>query len=251
MEKRKANPVVLFKNVKDYSMPIIVNLFGHVDRINLGIGESPKIRSKLGFYEEWNRLFVRDISPVMVEDGPVKDMIALGRNVDLYSLPIPRFYEQDGGRYITAGLFLARNPEKEEEINLSYVRMHLQGKDHFGVSFHSRGHMWQYLEKAKAAGEPMEAAVIIGAHPSLYLAAAAKITNEYHKGAALIGKPVKLVMCETVNLPIPFDSEIVLEGKVLLDEQEEGPFTEYTGYISGRSSARADGNSPIRVGSLR
>ena len=236
MEKGQTNPAVMFEEVKGGSVPLLVNLFGHVDRISLGIGETPKIRTRLGFYDEWNRLFVKDIPPVMVKNGPVKEMKELGGAVDLRSLPIPRFYEQDGGRYVTAGLFLARNPEKEEEINLSYVRMHLQGRDRFGVSFHSRGHMWQYFEKAKAAGEPMEAAVIIGAHPSLYLAAAAKITDEYHKAGALTGEPVELVRCETVDLPVPAYAEIVLEGKVLLEEGDEGPFTEYTGYISGRST---------------
>jgi len=236
MEKRKINPVVLFENVKDYSIPVLVNLFGTVDRISLSIGDSPKVRSRLGFYREWNRLFDKDIPPVHVDNGPVKEKKSLHNDVDLYSLPIPRFYEQDGGRYITAGLFLARNPEKREEVNLSYVRMHLQGKDRFGVSFHSRGHMWQYLERAKKANEPMEAAVIIGSHPTLALATAAKITNEYHKSGALTGEPVQLVDCETVDLPVPADSEIVLEGKVMMEEEDEGPFTEYTGYISGRST---------------
>lgn len=236
MERRQTNPAVLFKEVKGGSTPLLVNLFGHVDRISLGVGKTPKVRTRLGFYNEWNRFFVRDIPPVLVKDGPVKESKELGADVDLRSLPIPKFYEQDGGRYVTAGLFLARNPEKYEEINLSYVRMHLQGKDRFGVSFHSRGHMWQYFEKAKATGEPMEAAVIIGAHPSLYLAAAAKITDEYHKAGALTGEPVELVKCEAIDLPVPADAEIVLEGKVLLEEEDEGPFTEYTGYISGRST---------------
>ena len=236
MEKRKTNPVVLFENVKDYSTPVLVNLFGTVDRISLSVGESPKVRSRLGFYREWNRLFNKDLSPVHMADGPIKERKSLYNDVNLYSLPIPRFYEQDGGRYITAGLFLARNPENREEVNLSYVRMHLQGKDRFGVSFHSRGHMWQYLERAKKANEPMEAAVIIGSHPTLALATAAKITNEYHKSGALTESPVELVNCETVDLPVPADSEIVLEGKVMMEEEDEGPFTEYTGYISGRST---------------
>jgi 3-polyprenyl-4-hydroxybenzoate decarboxylase len=70
----------------------------------------------------------------------------------------------------------------------------------------------------------------------LYLAAAAKITEEYHKAGALTGEPVELVKCETIDLSVPADAEIVLEGKVLLEEGDEGPFTEYTGYISGRST---------------
>lgn len=236
MEKRPGNPAVLFENIKDYDMPVLVNLFGSVDRISLGVGEAPCVRSRLGFYDEWNRLFVKDVEPVKVKSGPVKDVKLLGKDVDLNTLPIPRFYEEDGGRYITAGLFLAKNPDDPDEMNLSFVRMHLQGKDSFGVSFHSRGHMWQYFEKAKQANEPLDAAVIIGAHPTLSLAAAAKITDEYAKAGALMGEAVKLVDCETVDLQVPAESEIVLEGKVLLDEMAEGPFTEYTGYISGRST---------------
>ncbi len=182
------------------------------------------------------RLFGNELSPVHVGSGPVKEKKSLYDDVDLYSLPIPRFYEQDGGRYITAGLFLARNPENREEVNLSYIRMHLQGKNRFGVSFHSRGHMWQYFERAKKANEPTDAAVIIWSHPTLALATASKITGEYRKSGALTGEPVKLVNCETVDLSVPADSEIVLEGKVMMEEKDEGPFTEYTGYISGRST---------------
>jgi 4-hydroxy-3-polyprenylbenzoate decarboxylase len=237
MEKQKTNPVVFFEKVKDYSTPILVNLFGHPDRISLSIGESPKVRSRLDFYREWNRLFSKDLPPVHVGTGPIKERKNLYEEVNLYSLPIPRFYEQDGGRYITAGLFLARNPADREEVNLSYVRMHLQGKDRFGVSFHSRGHMWQYFEKAKQENKPLEAAVILGTHPTLALATASKIINEYHKSGALTEAPVKLVNCETVDLPVPADAEIVLEGKIMMESEDEGPFTEYTGYISGRSKS--------------
>ncbi|MBN2336415.1 UbiD family decarboxylase [Candidatus Bathyarchaeota archaeon] len=237
MERRPSNPALLLRNIAGYSTPILTNLFGHVDRFNLSIGENPDTRgSRLGFYDKWNKLFKDDAPPAHVDSGPVKDVKMTGRDVDLEKLPIPRFYEQDGGRYVTAGLFLARDPGDPDELNLSYVRMHLRGRDTFGVSFHSRGHMWQYLEKAKVKGEPLEAAVIIGAHPALYLAAAAKITGEYGKAGALLGEPVELTRCETVDLPVPASAEIVLEGRVLLDPMDEGPFTEYTGYISGRST---------------
>lgn len=86
MEKRKINPVVLFEKIKDYSMPVLVNLFGHVDRISLSICESPQVRTRLGFYREWNRLFGNDIPPVHVGNGPVKAKKSLYDDVDLYSL---------------------------------------------------------------------------------------------------------------------------------------------------------------------
>jgi len=237
MEKRDHNPALLFENVKDHSIPLLINLFGNVDRISLALGDKSHVSGgRLEFYEEWNRLFAGDIAPVHVDDGPVKDIRLRGADVDLTSLPIPRFYEQDGGRYVTAGLVAARNPEDPEEVNLSYVRMHLKGRDRFGVSLHSRGHMWQYFERSKEAGNPLDVAVIIGAHPAIYLAAAAKITDEYRKAGAFLGEAVELVRCETVDLPVPAQAEVVLEGQITLEEEDEGPFTEYTGYISGRST---------------
>lgn len=237
MERDNSNPALLFENVKDHSLPLLINLFGHVDRIILALGDTPHSRgNRLDFYNEWNRLFDKEVPPVYTSKGPVKDMCYRGDDVDLVSLPIPKFYEQDGGRYVTAGLLVARNPDHLEEVNLTYARMHSKGRDKFGISLHSRGHMWQYFEKARAEGEPLDVAVIIGAHPALYLAAAAKITNEYHRAGALIGEPIELIRCETVDLPVPAQAEIVLEGQIMLDEEDEGPFTEYTGYISGRST---------------
>lgn len=237
MEKKNINPALLFEGIKDNNMPLLINLFGHEDRIILSLGDTSHIRgSRLEFYNAWNRLINKEIPPVYASKGPVKDIHLKGEEVDLTSYPIPKFYEQDGGRYVTAGLLVARNPDNPEEVNLTYARMHLKGRNRFGVSLHSRGHTWHYFEKSKAAGKPLDVAIIIGAHPALYLAAAAKITNEYHTAGALLGEPIELTQCETVDIPIPTQAEIVMEGQILLDEEDEGPFTEYTGYISGRST---------------
>jgi UbiD family decarboxylase len=236
MERRRENPGLIFNKVKGYDSPVAANLFGHIDRMNLAIGDSTVRNGRLDFYDEWNASMSREVSPVQVHGGPVKAVIHSGDEVDLTSLPVPLFYEQDGGRYITAGLMVARNPNRYEEINLTYARMVVNGKADLGVSFHSRGHMWHYLEDSKAAGKPLDIAIIIGAQPALCLAAAAKITDEYDVAGSLTGEPLELVGCETVDLPVPSQAEIIMEGKVLLDEGAEGPFTEYTGYISGRST---------------
>ena len=237
MEKTKGNPALLFENIKGYTSPLLVNLFGHIDRMNLAIGDTPHVSGgRLEFYDEWNRSIAREVPPIYATGGPVKEMRYTGDDVDLASLPIPKFYEQDGGRYLTAGLLVARNPDIPEEINLTYARMVLQGRGDLGVSLHSRGHTWHYFERSKALGTPLDIAIVIGAQPALYLAAAAKITSEYHTAGALLGEPIELVRCETVDLPVPSQAEIALEGQILLDEGDEGPFTEYTGYISGRST---------------
>lgn len=235
-EKTPGNPALLLENIKGHRMPVLINLFGTIDRIHLSLQGAKVGQGRLAFYSDWNRLFNNEAEPTHVKTGPVKQVTQKGPKVNLETLPIPWFYPEDGGRYLTAGLLAARNPQNPEEVNLSYVRMQLQEPDRFGVSLHSRGHMWQYYEQAKAADEPLEVAVILGAHPALGLAAAAKITDEYSKAGALMGEPVELVDCETVDVPVPAQAEIVLEGRMPHEEMDEGPFTEYTGYISGRST---------------
>ena len=231
------NPALLFERVKGFREPVLVNVFGHVDRIKLALeGALRPVATRPDMYREWGALMAKNMEPVTVPNGPVKEVKLRGGEIDLAKLPILRFYEQDAGRYITSGLVAARDPAKPDVINLSYARMQLKGASRIGTTFHSRGNLWSYFEKAKAAGRPLNVAVIIGAHPALYLAAAAKITGEYAVAGSLIGEPLRLVYGETVDVPVPADAEIVLEGKITLEEEDEGPFTEYTGYLSGRST---------------
>jgi len=231
------NPALLFERVKGYSTPVLINLLGHIERFNLALeGASRPLRSRLDFYDAWNGLVDEEIPPVYVDDGPVKEFHLTGGEVDLNRLPIVKFYEQDAGRYLTSGLLVARDPEKPEVVNLSYARMQLKGMNSLGTSLHSRGNMWRYFEANKAAGKPMDVSIIIGAHPAIYLAAAAKIVDEYSTAGSLIGEPIRLVRSETNDLPVPAEAEIMLEGRITLEEEDEGPFTEYTGYLSGRST---------------
>ena len=231
------NPALIFERVKGFSEPVIVNVFGHIDRIKLALeGARRQVATRPDMYREWGTLMAKNVEPVTVPTGPVKEVKLRGSEIDLAKLPILRFYEQDAGRYITSGLVAARDPAMPDVINLSYARMQLKGASRIGTTLHSRGNLWSYFEKAKAAGRPLNVAVIIGAHPALYLAAAAKITGEYAVVGSLIGEPLSLVHGETVDIPVPAEAEMVLEGKITLEEEDEGPFTEYTGYLSGRST---------------
>jgi 2,5-furandicarboxylate decarboxylase 1 len=235
--RRPDNPALLLERVKGYSTPLLINLLGHVERINLALeGASRPLRSRVDFYDAWNSLVDKEMRPVEVEGSPVKDVRLTGGDVDLNRLPIVKFYEQDAGRYLTSGLLVARDPEKPEVVNLSYARMQVKGRNRLGTSLHSRGNMWRYFERTKASGRPMDVSIIVGAHPAIYLAAAAKIVDEYSTAGSLMGEPVRLVKSETNDLPVPAEADVVLEGRILLEEEDEGPFTEYTGYLSGRST---------------
>ena len=237
VSKTPENPALLFEHVKGYSAPVLVNMLGSIDRINLALeGASRQLTGRVDFYNTWNSLIDDEVKPLYVNRGPVKEIHLSGGAVDLERLPIVKFYEQDAGRYITSGLLVARDPEKPEVVNLSYARMQLKGRNRLGTSLHSRGNMWRYFEASKAAGKPMCVSIIIGAHPAIYLAAAAKIVDEYSTAGSLMGEPVRLVRSETNDLPVPAEAEIVMEGRIILEEEDEGPFTEYTGYLSGRST---------------
>jgi UbiD family decarboxylase len=94
--------------------------------------------------------------------------------------------------------------------------------------------------RREARGENLEVAVVIGAHPAIYLAAGAKVAmevDEYDLAGALLGQPVDLVRCRTIDVEVPAEAEIVLEGEILANVHEaEGPFGEYTGYSTSRST---------------
>jgi 4-hydroxy-3-polyprenylbenzoate decarboxylase len=124
--------------------------------------------------------------------------------------------------------------------NLSYHRMQLQGPNQFGISLHSRGHLWDYFRRAQLKGQDLEVAVIVGCHPAVYLAASSKIgigEDECALAGALLGEGVEMVHCNTVELLVPASSELVLEGRIKADHfEDEGPFGEYTGYSTSRST---------------
>jgi UbiD family decarboxylase len=175
----------------------------------------------------------------MAESGPVQEVVWLGEDADLAKLPIPRHFIQDAGPYITAGMIAARDPDTGVG-NLAYVRLQVKGPRRLGASLHSRQHTWDYLRRAELKGQDLEVAVVIGAHPAVMLAGAAKLgigEDEYDLAGALLGQPLPLCRCKTVDVFVPAHAEIVIEGRLLANVREtEGPFGEYTGYVTGRST---------------
>ena len=150
-----------------------------------------------------------------------------------------RHFEQDNGRYITSGVVVARDPD-DGRINLSFARMQLQGPRQFGISVHSRGHLWDYQRRAEAKNMDLEVAVVIGMHPAYLIGAASRVgmdIDETEIAGALLGEPIKVVQCKSVELHVPADAEYILEGVILANRREdEGPFGEYTGYATARST---------------
>jgi 2,5-furandicarboxylate decarboxylase 1 len=168
----------------------------------------------------------------MVETGPVKQVKKFVDQVDLTSLPIHQSGAKDAGPFITAGLSVTKDPDTGKR-NLSFHRLQLKGRNKTGALILPR-HTFMNLRKYEERGEPMPIATFVGHHPLYYMAAAATAAygvDELELAGGFLGEPVKLVKCETVDLEVPFDAEIVLEGTIPPHvREEEGPFAEFQDY---------------------
>jgi 2,5-furandicarboxylate decarboxylase 1 len=236
MEKQGRTPVVLFERPAGHDVPVLMNLFADRRRIAAMAGASPEAG---GFNARWQEALKTPVKPRMVESGAVQDVVLTGDDADATQLPICRHFAADAGRYIGSGILICKDPDTGVR-NLSYQRLQLKGPRRFGASLHSRGHIWEHLERAGKRGKNLPVAVVIGCHPAIYLAAGAKVAmdvDELDIAGSLLNKPVDLVRCKTIDCEVPADAEYVIEGEILADAlEDEGPFGEYTGYSTSRST---------------
>ncbi len=232
--KEQKFPLLWFERPNGFDMPVVANIFANRDRIVRIAGASDAAR----FNETWLRAENHPIPPRIVDSGPAQEVGFTGDEVDVRTLPISRHFQADAGRYIGSGILICKDPDTGAR-NLSYQRLQLKGKDRFGASLHSRGHIWDHLIRSRKRGENLEVAVVIGAHPAIYLAAAkvAMEVDELDIAGGLLGKPVDLVKCRTIDIEVPAEAEIVIEGELLAGvSEDEGPYGEYTGYSTYRST---------------
>jgi UbiD family decarboxylase len=234
LERRGESPVVIIDRPAGFDAPVVTNLFASRARIARMAGAEPG-----GFNARWNEAMAGLIPPIMVADAPVQEVVETGTEIDAATLPISRHFTDDAGRYVGSGVLICKDPDTGVR-NLSYQRMQLKGPNRFGASLHSRGHIWEHLQRCEARGRDLEVAVVIGMHPAINLAAAAKVAMEVDEldiAGALLGKPVPLVKCRTIDVEAPADAEYVVEGRLLAGvHEDEGPYGEYTGYSTYRST---------------
>lgn len=190
---------------------------------------------------------VKNITPIptkTVDSGPVQENIQRGDDIKLTQFPAPLFSASDGGRYIgTSDIVIMKDPDSGY-VNLGTYRMQLLD-DKSAVLFISPGkHANIIRQKYWDKGQPCPVAVSLGQDPSLALYAGNEVPygiSEYELVGGLKGSPVEVVEAPETGLPIPKDSEIVIEGYCYPDDNHaEGPFPEWTGYYG--SSSR---NEPV------
>ena len=175
-----------------------------------------------------------------VDDRPAACQEVVVRDPDLARLPIPRFFEHEGGPYITAGCIVARDPETGER-NWSIARVRPLGGSRALVGIAPNHHLAVAARAARERGRRLPIAVTVGNHPALMLAAClylARGEDELRIAGALLGEPVELAACTHVPLEVPAGCELVLEGELDLDATvDEGPVSEFHGGYERYGSA--------------
>ena len=221
--QKRHDGAILFETVPGVSMPVVSNVYGSRRRLCALIGAPD-----LAFCPAWDRLTAR--AP---ERAELQYVSAVRRRIALCDLPQPVYFEKDAGPYITAGILLAHHPETGVP-NLSFHRaMHVDDSE-LRIRIGSSHDLTRYQQAAEARGEALEAAMLIGASPEIFLAACASIppdADELAVANAVAGGPIAVTPCKSVGLSVPADTQIVIEGRILPDvRRPEGPFGEFMGY---------------------
>jgi 2,5-furandicarboxylate decarboxylase 1 len=229
-KKLDGKGAILFEQVGDYKMPVVSNLCFNRECYAwcLEVEKEHLVETILRAME--------DPKPCnYVQDAPFKEGVMKGNFDLLESLPVPVYHEDDAGRFITAGLVVAKDPETGRR-NVSIHRLQVIGKDSMCIYMLPR-HLGLCYDKAKSAGHPLEVAVVIGVGPLALLASQAILPfgiDEFEVASRLHGDgSLELTKCLTVDVEVPAESEIVIEGSVQIEETAtEGPFGEFPMYYS-------------------
>jgi UbiD family decarboxylase len=225
-------PLLYFKKVRNSKHGLVCNVYNGYKKISLAIcGE---IKESWDLLVEYLARRSKSVQPVEVSSSPCKEVILKGDDVDVTRFPVVTTSPKDDAPYITTAVTVTKDIDNPSfpNYNLGIYRHKIIGRDKIGL-YYSWGKFIHYLhKKAEERNKPFEVALAIGLNPLITTAALDQNhLHEYELAGSLIGQPVELVRCETVDLHVPAQSEIVIEGVIRPGvRQREGPFGEYPRY---------------------
>jgi UbiD family decarboxylase len=234
----------LFTNVidskgKKYQIPVVVGALAasrEIYRIGMGC-PLDKIN------DTWNRAVANPIAPRVVQEAPCHDVVIKGKDLEragngLEGLPIPISTPGwDIAPFTTLSQYITRDPDSGVQ-NMGIYRGQVKAPLRLGMnpSLELRPGIYQHWEKMKKRGQKLPAAVVLGAPPCIAFASAQKVPetlDELHVAGALVGMPINVVKAKTVDLLVPAEAEIVIEGLINTEELEpEAPFGESHGHVN-------------------
>jgi 2,5-furandicarboxylate decarboxylase 1 len=228
----QSDKALFFHDVIGYDVPVVSGIIRTRERSIMGMG-----CSDYGEIEHRLRHAIDNpIAPRYVEKARHKEVVRIGEDVDLFSLPIPMSSIYDGGPMITAGVVIAKDPEYG--VNSGIYRFMVKERDLTGIDIVTPNNMRLYAQRAYAAGRPCPISISIGTHPIEIMGAGFRApigVDEMAIAGGLRGQPVELAQCETIDLPCIADAEIVLEAEILPTgwTHPEGRFGEFTRLMGG------------------
>tara|TARA_B100001142_G_scaffold60258_1_gene59270 strand:+ start:551 stop:1993 length:1443 start_codon:yes stop_codon:yes gene_type:complete len=242
-------PAILFENVKGHTMPVLGNAFGSMKRLEIGlemtdfteighrITDMTKMDMPSGLLNKIKKL--PELSkmtasfPKSESSGLVTQVTSTDASFD--DLPIIKSWPNDAGRFITLGLIATKHPETGVR-NLGVYRMQIIDKTHASMHWQKHKRGANHGDIAKDKGEKIPAAIIFGGEPSTVFSSIAPVPeglDKYLFSGITRKEGIKTVKCKTVDLDVPANAEIVLEGYVDPEDiRDEGPFGDHTGYYT-------------------
>ena len=242
-------PAILFENVKNYDMPVLANAFGSLRRLEIGletldfteigqrIVDLTKMEMPTGIFDKLRKLpelsRIADIAPKLQKNGPVTEVVEDAPSFD--RIPILKTWPKDAGKFITFGLIATCHPETGVR-NLGVYRMQILDGTHALMHWQKHKRGAHHYDIKKDSGSKIEVAIIIGGDPATVFSAVAPVPeglDKYVFSGITRKTGIKTVKCKTVDLEVPANAEMVLEGYVdPSDIRMEGPFGDHTGYYT-------------------
>ncbi len=234
----------LFTNVvngkgKKYDIPVVVGALAATRKI-YSVGMGCKIED-IG--KTWSHAIANPIQPTVLKDAPCQEIVVQGQELlkpgkGVDSLPIPISTPGwDNAPYTTLSQYITKDPETGIQ-NMGIYRGQVKSPTRLGMnpSLENQPGIYTHWEKAKAKGQKLPAAIILGCPPCVAFTSAQKLsedTDELHVAGGLAGAPIHVVQCKTVDLLVPAEAEIVIEGYINTEWLEpEAPFGESHGHVN-------------------
>ena len=222
----------LFENVRGYALPLAANTFSNRAMMALALGcDEGGILAALTAKRQAR------IDPVVITEAPCQEIVEEGETVNLATLPLHLQHELDGAPFISAAVMVAKDPVRGVN-NLGIYRMMYRSQNETGIDLTAPHKLRHYYQQACELGRPLEVAAVLGL-PAIDLMAALASTpldeDEYAVLGGFRGEAAELVACRSIDLLVPANAEMVLEGEMLPTGwiADEGPYGEFTGTYGG------------------
>jgi 4-hydroxy-3-polyprenylbenzoate decarboxylase len=247
---KRGGPALLFENVVGKTIPVLINAFGSARRMALALGVKDvadiagdiEHLTRLKPPASWRERFqllpellrLAGVAPKHTREGECQEVVE--REPDLSALPVLTCWPGDAGPFVTLPLVFSRDPA-EGRRNVGLYRMQVFDRRTTGMHWHPHKVGARHFSRQKESGGRMELAACIGGDPALTYAATAPLPDQIDEvlfAGFLRKKPVDLVKAVSVDVEVPANSDIVIEGYIDPAEplRREGPFGDHTGFYS-------------------